>query len=181
MIPPTRAPPSEPTTAAVTASTTPRLLIYCELAQRSIKLASSMTVSGDAVLAVVGTLSGTALGLLGTLLVWHLRRQAEKADRAENFQRENLLALQDLLEEYYGAVVKWINAGRPAVESEPDRLKLSLLTRRSRVTDTELRARIDALVGANAPATQTDQKALVLAYVGPAKPVHDRIDELLQA
>jgi len=142
-----------------------------------------MTISGDAVLAVVGTLGGTALGLFGSLLVWKLQRGAEKADRIENFQRENLLQLQDVLQEYYIATSKWIAAGQPRELAEPFyRVRVSILNCRSRSTDAELRTRLDTLVRAEPPAGEAlDLQDLSNIYIGPIKPVRDRTDELLQA
>ncbi len=47
-----------------------------------------MGLSGDAVLAVLGTLSGTALGLLGSLLVWRLGRN----ERDQQWRRDQQIA-----------------------------------------------------------------------------------------
>jgi len=47
-----------------------------------------VALSGDAVLAVVGTLCGTALGFLGSLLVWRLGRN----ERDQQWRRDQQIA-----------------------------------------------------------------------------------------
>ncbi len=133
------------------------------------------------ILTALAALFGAAIGLFGTLVVWKLQRRAEKADRSESFQRENLLRLLDLLQEYFIVTSKWLVAGRPGdFVAEPFyRVRISIDDCRARSTDEKLRSLLAAFVLIRVDKATTDYETLGLAYIGPCKPVRDRVDELL--
>lgn len=135
------------------------------------------------IIAAIAALVGAAIGLFGTLLVWKLQREAEKADRTENVERENLLSLLDLLQDYYIVASKWLVAGRPGnFDAEPFfRVRISIDDCRIRSTDEKLRGLLDVLTRISVDKATTDYEILATAYVGPCKPVRDRIDELLHS
>jgi hypothetical protein len=134
------------------------------------------------IIAGVAALGGAAIGLFGTLIVWKLQRAAEKADRVENFQRENLLRLQDLLQDYFAATAKWIASGRHADLAEPwYRTRIAIDDCRARSSDSALRALLKTLSEAEPPKNPPlDNEALMRIYIAPCTPVRDRIDALLQ-
>lgn len=133
------------------------------------------------IITAVAALFGAALGLFATWLVWRLQRDADKADRVATLQRENLLRLQDLVLEYFVVTSKWLDAGRPGDERAESlfRVRIALDNCRSRSSDEKLRGLIDTLVRVEVDKKVTDPEVLAVAYVGPCRPVRDRIDELL--
>jgi hypothetical protein len=133
------------------------------------------------IITAFAALFGAALGLFGTWLVWRLQRGADQADRIENFRRENLLRLLELLQEYFIVTSKWLAAGRPGDESaEPFyRVRASIDDCRIRSKDEKVRGLIRTLVLVEADKKTTDITTLAPIYVAPCKPLRDRIDELL--